>query len=155
MIGFVVGEGLYESSRAVNMVDSLPRAPSYFGKKRIAFSPRFACLLSYKVLLFERRWISVSTSQIDKVQKVWKSSSERHFLENGAHFQNLKPSESRATEFSWTSRSYHRNRYISKPTWEGFRADLTTGGRAISIFVKIFLEKAHSIFATSYPPIVL
>ena len=25
---FVVGEGLYESSRAVNMVDGLPRAPS-------------------------------------------------------------------------------------------------------------------------------
>ena len=28
--------------------------------------------------------------EIDKVQKVWKSSSERNFLENGAHFQNLK-----------------------------------------------------------------
>ena len=88
--------------------------------------------------------------EIDKVQKVWKSSSERNFIENGAHFQNLDPGHSQAAEFSWTSRSHHPNRYISKPTWEGFRADLTTGGRAISIFVKIFLEKTHSIFATTW-----
>ena len=87
--------------------------------------------------------------EIDKVQKVRKSSSERNFLENGAHFQNLESVRSRATEFSWTSRSHHPNRYISKPTWDGFRADLTTGGRAISIFVKIFLENPHSIFATT------
>ena len=37
----------------------------YFWKIRIAFSPRFARLLSYKVLLFERRWISVSTSNVE------------------------------------------------------------------------------------------
>jgi hypothetical protein len=30
---FVVGKGLYESSRAVNMVDGLPRAPSFGGKR--------------------------------------------------------------------------------------------------------------------------
>ena len=86
----------------------------YVSKKSIAFSARFARLLSYKVLLFERRWISVSTShihsrtallhsehswsiEIDKVQKVVKSSSERNFLENGAHFQNLGRSQSLAT----------------------------------------------------------
>jgi hypothetical protein len=93
--------------------------------------------------------------KLGKVQKVRKSSSERNFFENGAHFQNLDLGHSRATEFSWTSRSHHPNRYVSKPTWDGFRANLTTGGRAISIFVKIFLEKAHNIFATIYPPIVL
>ena len=42
----------------------------YFWKKRIAFLPRFARLLSYKVLLFERRWISVSTSQIAKSMEI-------------------------------------------------------------------------------------
>jgi hypothetical protein len=93
--------------------------------------------------------------EIGKVQKVEKSSSERNFSENGAHFQNLDLGHSWATEFSWTSRSHHPNRYISKPTWEGFRANLTTGERAISIFVKIFLEKRHSIFTTICPPIVL
>jgi len=93
--------------------------------------------------------------EIEQVQKVWKSSSDRNFIENGAHFQNLESVHSRATEFSWTSRLYHPNRYISKPTWDGFRTDLTTGGRAISIFVKIFLEKAHSIFATICPLVVL
>ena len=56
---------------------------------------------------------------------------------------------------SWTSRSHHSNRYMSKPTWDGFRANLTTGERAISIVVKIFLENPHSIFPTICPPIVL
>ena len=36
----------------------------YFWKIRLALLPRFARLLSYKVLLFERRWISVSTSHL-------------------------------------------------------------------------------------------
>jgi hypothetical protein len=93
--------------------------------------------------------------KIGKVQKVAKSSSERNFSENGAHFQNLEVDHSQATEFSWTSRSHHPNRYISKPTWEGFRANLTTGGRAILIFVKIFLENPHSIFGTISLPVVL
>ena len=93
--------------------------------------------------------------EIDKLQKVGKSSSERNFLENRAHFENLERGHAQAREFSWTSRSHHPNRYISKPTWDGFRADLTTGGRAISIVVKIFLEKAPSTFATICLPIVL
>ena len=99
----------------------------------------------------DRSW----SIEIDKLQKAGKTYSESNFFENGAHFQNLSLSRSRATEFSWTSRAHHPNRYISKPTWDGFRTDLTTGGRAVSIFVKIFLEKTHNIFATICPPIVL
>ena len=44
--------------------------------------------------------------------------------------------------FPWTSCSYHPNRYISKPNSHHSRS-------AISILVKMFLEKAHSIFATT------
>ena len=39
-----------------------PFLSKYFWKIRMHFSTRFASLLSYKVLLFERGWISVSTS---------------------------------------------------------------------------------------------
>ena len=70
-------------------------------------------------------------------------------------FKTLTPVILRLQNFPGPLEYTIRTGTYQTPTWEGFRTDLTTGGRAISIFVKIFLEKAHSIFGTICLPIVL
>ena len=129
----------------------IPNTPprSLLGTRRYSMTPY---LHHRTALIHSGRSPSI---KIGEVQKVWKSANERNFFENGAHSQNLSRSHSQATQFSWNLRAHNPNRYISKPTWDGFRADLTTGERAILIFVKIFLEKTHSIFDKICQPIVL
>ena len=99
--------------------------------------------------------IPVGRSKSTKFKNQAKHRAKTFFFENEEHFQNLEGGRSQATEFSWTSRPHHPNRYISKPTWDRFRADLTSGQKAISMFVNIFLEKAASTFATMFLPIAL
>ena len=77
----------------------------YFWKKRIAFSPRFSRLLSYKVLLFERRWISVSTS---------------HFLEKSSFLNccHTRPQSIQRLRIQHTRHlSIHRLRIHSTRPW--------------------------------------
>ena len=63
---------------------------------------------------------------------------------------DLDPSRSRATEFSWTSRSQNRKLVYLNSIEEAFHSNLTTELRDIHENVKIFLEKAPRMFSTAW-----
>ena len=77
------------------------------------------------------------------------------FFENGTHFQNLAFGGSQTKEFSWTSRFQNLHQHISKPIWDGFKPDMTTGARAIFILVEMFLEHPPTFFGTISLAVVL
>ena len=68
---------------------------------------------------------------------------------------DLGPTRSRAVEFSWTSRFQNLKLHIEISILDASHANLTSGARAIFIFVKIFSENPPNTFAAICPGIVL
>ena len=86
-----------------------------------------------------------------RAQKIELFLTRGHFSKNLVHFANPYTARSRAKEFSQTSRLQNLTLHAKSSRLEASQQNLSTGARDISIFVKIFFEKAQATFGTICP----